>query len=602
MKPPRKAFILAAGLGTRMRPLTDQLPKPLMPFWGKPLLQHSIDLLKSWGVEDICINCHWKAEQVIQWVVNNPQDGVRISLSYEPELLGSGGVFPKASWAIDDKPFWVLNSDVVAKVDPARLLKAYNKKSIAALWMKDDCGPCTVDLKNGRVSNFRSKSPGGKNTATFTGLHLMNPAVLKYLPPEGFSSIITAYQKAMKAGWKVEGVTVPKSYWSDLGRPETYLEAHLECRPKSLHSSISKTAKVSPKAEIINSVIWDHADIRAGAKVHHAVVGEHCIVRGSVEHIAVPAAIVLKVTEQHILSAWKWNLAGTTASLLAPRASNRSFIRLSSAKASAILIRYQSERAENLQYAEHTRFLSKRGVRVPALLADAPAEGFSIYEDLGTKDLLAAVEKASDSKKETFYKAALDEIVLFHQQQPKTLKLEPAFTPKVYAWEHDYFISHFLKGHLQWNDKQIAPLHTVLKKAAQNLNKQPKVLIHRDLQSTNIMLTKDRPAFIDYQGMRMGAAAYDIASFLADPYVSLSETLQNKLISHYEDQSGSAIREIYPYACIQRLGQALGAYARLGTTPGTERFIEHIPEATKQLNRAIKSLDLKIKISIGAFH
>ena len=112
-----------------MRPLTDQLPKPLMPFWGKPLLQHSIDLLKSWGVEDLCINCHWKAEQIIQWCVEHPQDGVRISLSHEPELLGTGGVFPKASWAIGNQPFVVLNSDVLTQVDPAPLLKAYNKKS-----------------------------------------------------------------------------------------------------------------------------------------------------------------------------------------------------------------------------------------------------------------------------------------------------------------------------------------------------------------------------------------------------------------------------------------------------------------------------------------
>ena len=109
----RKAVVLAAGLGTRLRPFTCVTPKPLMPVWGEPMLARIVNLLRERGVDDIVVNCHYLHEQVEAWCADN---GCRAS--YEPEILGTGGVLnPLRGW-IGDEPFYLVNGDVVVENVP----------------------------------------------------------------------------------------------------------------------------------------------------------------------------------------------------------------------------------------------------------------------------------------------------------------------------------------------------------------------------------------------------------------------------------------------------------------------------------------------------
>ena len=106
----KKAIVLAAGLGTRLRPLTGVTPKPLMPVWGEPMLARIVNLLRSWGVDDTVVNCHYLHEQVEAWCAAN---GCRAS--YEPEILGTGGVLnPLRDWIGDDE-FYLVNGDIVVE-------------------------------------------------------------------------------------------------------------------------------------------------------------------------------------------------------------------------------------------------------------------------------------------------------------------------------------------------------------------------------------------------------------------------------------------------------------------------------------------------------
>ena len=159
-----------------MEPLTLETPKPLMPFWGKPILQHTIELLSSWGVEEILVNCHHRADAIMAWLIAYEASGVKINISYEPEILGTGGALAHAAWWIDERPFWMINADVVARLDPGAILRAYRhpEKPITALWMHPDRGPRTVAMDHSQITNFQAAQPGSEGTYTFCGLQLLD--------------------------------------------------------------------------------------------------------------------------------------------------------------------------------------------------------------------------------------------------------------------------------------------------------------------------------------------------------------------------------------------------------------------------------------------
>ncbi|MBU1910142.1 MAG: phosphotransferase, partial [Verrucomicrobia bacterium] len=125
------------------------------------------------------------------------------------------------------------------------------------------------------------------------------------------------------------------------------------------------------------------------------------------------------------------------------------------------------------------------------------------------------------------------------------------------------------------------------------LNRAPAVLLHRDLQSSNILLRAGRPVFIDFQGMRFGPAAYDLASLLCDPYVELPPALQDELLEYYtarRPKDLSAPSLFWP-AAVERLVQALGAFGRLSVQPGLGTFAEFIPPALRLLRRALERIE-----------
>ena len=153
MNIPRKAIVLAAGFGSRLLPLTLLKPKPLFPVWGKPVLGHTLELLHRWGVREVLINAHHQADQILAYLQSRPVKGLKYQVSFEPDILGTGGVLPKACWFLDDRPFWMLNADVMADLDCIPLIKAFEKKSaIASLWLHPERGPRTVEHRDGLVS------------------------------------------------------------------------------------------------------------------------------------------------------------------------------------------------------------------------------------------------------------------------------------------------------------------------------------------------------------------------------------------------------------------------------------------------------------------
>ena len=594
-----------------MLPLSRDLPKPLMPLWGTPILERVLNLLKRWGVREVIINLHHQPDEIFALGRSLSRRDFQINFSFEPDILGTGGALRRAEWFLGHppEPFWLVNSDIVADLEPNAILNAFaSRRCVAAAWLHPTLGPRTVEMSKGWITSFQSAHAGAEGTYTFCGATLLSPQILKFLPTGGFAGIIPACERAMKKGLRVAGVCVPGAVWADVGTPGQYLDAHRQRRKqRGVFSAIGRGVIRERNVQIVNSVIWDHAILRAGAVIENAVVGRGTEVSGSVRHIAMRADQALDAEERTALEAFGFAPAHGTAYPMGPRGSDRTFTRIRGGTSSFILMRYHLKRAENGLYCEHARRLRRIGLPVPQVFLDRPDQQLALFEDLGDTSLQDWVVGQSATAIRRKYEQVLDSVLTLHEKGTRQARKErwtlmPPFDERLYAWERGLFAEQFLEKRLRLPARQIAGITRDLARAGAKLIRTPRVLIHRDLQSSNIFLVDatsgsraaiQRPFLIDFQGMRFGAAAYDLASLLCDPYVSLPESTQEELLDAYAGQSidPNATTEIFWWAAIERLAQALGAYARLGQIPGMQAFCRHIAPAVVMMRRALTHLD-----------
>jgi len=191
------------------------------------VLGHILDMLSRWDVEDVLINLHHQPEAICDYVRRRPASRPRVALSFEPDILGTGGALRHAAWFLDAQPFWMINADIAADLDPRALITAFHQRQVlAALWLNAARGPRTVEMTGGRITNFASSRPGTEGTYTFCGLQLLSPRILGFIPKKGFATIVQAYRQACAHARKIAGVCVAHSYWADIGTPDGYLQAH----------------------------------------------------------------------------------------------------------------------------------------------------------------------------------------------------------------------------------------------------------------------------------------------------------------------------------------------------------------------------------------
>lgn len=600
MKTPRKAFVLAAGFGTRLLPLTRETPKPLLPIWNVPNLERILAMLRGWGVRDVLVNIHHRADRMFEYLRARPVDELRIAISFEPEILGTGGALRKAEWFFEGTaPVWVINGDIAADLDPRPLLRAcQSRRVIAAAWVHGAAGPRTVEVARGRIVNFRSKQPGARGTFTFCGAQLVNPKLLDpsagYLKyPAAFESLIDAYERAQADGWHVAGVESPNSFWADIGTPAQLLACHRALAGGAAFVAQDPTATVHPSATVTNSIICAGATLGPHAQVSNAIIAPGTHVNTPVRYLALPARAAFGPAELAAIRAMKWQADAVTALPLGPRGSSRTYTRIAQGDRTAMLVHYDPARVENTLHAGHTRFLRTLGVSVPRVRVDRPKDNVVIFENLGDDSLLHWQQRRATREIQQMYARILRMLVIFHEHgaaASAALPLSPAFGPRLYKWERDYFAEELLRKRERQAEGCIAKILHELSGVERRLSQAAPVLLHRDLQSSNIFIRAGRPWFIDYQGMRLGPAVYDLASLLYDPYVELPESTVQALVRDYaaQSQSGDAVTELFYYGAIQRLIQALGAYAKLGAASATRAFAQHIPAARRMLARALR--------------
>ncbi len=273
--------------------------------------------------------------------------------------------------------------------------------------------------------------------------------------------------------------------------------------------------------------------------------------------------------------------------------SDRKFyrIRLGSTQ-SVILVKYSAAREENLRYAQIALFLDRLGVRVPQIYYHDQAEGLLWMEDLGDRDLFSFESETWDVRRR-LYESALNEVHILHREGIQRLadagiSVEKEFDAQLYLWEQRYFFENCVGRYFAVPPQEIEPWsrHPSLRHAAGELGARPRVLVHRDFQSQNIIIHEGAAALIDFQGLRPGLAAYDIASLLYDPYVELTEQQRGELAGYYLEGAGNReenFLHVLRLCAMQRLMQALGAYAFLGIERGKSDFLKYIPRAIESL-------------------
>jgi NDP-sugar pyrophosphorylase family protein len=233
-----KAMILAAGLGTRLRPLTDDRPKALVEVAGRTLLEITLARLREFGVQEAIINVHHFADKVIDHLKARGNFGMRIEVSREDVLLDTGGGLKKAGWffAGDEEPFLLHNVDVLSTIDLGRMVEFHKTtKALATLAVqKRESSRYLLFDRSGALCG-RRKGKGQPDeivralaelpALAFSGVHVISPRMLTMWREDGVFSIIDSYLRLAGEGEKVMAFPADEYYWLDLGRPESVQRA-----------------------------------------------------------------------------------------------------------------------------------------------------------------------------------------------------------------------------------------------------------------------------------------------------------------------------------------------------------------------------------------
>jgi mannose-1-phosphate guanylyltransferase len=291
-----KAVILAAGLGTRMRPLTDKTAKPALPVLNEPLIVRTLRELKRAGVSEVMINLHHRPD-TIRAAIPSGELGLKIKYSRETAILGTGGALRKVRSWVGRDPLFVVNGDVIFDFDLKAMAACHRRTdALATLALKANPSPAkykpVVTDRTGRILSIRGLPSSRKGTVSlFASVHIIEPVILDRLPPGESDTVGDLYIPLLREGTHLQGVR-QNGVWHDLGSPSGYLKAQMRLladrgRKRSvlidpsvrlgkgarvIRSVVGPGCVIEPSARIEGSVLWDGALVKSGASVKNCIV------------------------------------------------------------------------------------------------------------------------------------------------------------------------------------------------------------------------------------------------------------------------------------------------------------------------------------------
>jgi aminoglycoside/choline kinase family phosphotransferase/dTDP-glucose pyrophosphorylase len=540
-----KAMILAAGLGTRLRPFTNHTPKPLFSIAGRPLLDIIIRDLQKAGCTAVIINTH-HLHQKIEEFISAQRYTLPVFTRFEPQILGTGGAIKNVGDFWDDQPFLVINGDIVTEIDFREVFEFHCRHHYpATLVLCDDPEFNTVSVADGDwITAFLDRSnTAGRASAgllTFTGIQVLEPEVLDYIPENTGSSIIDVFRQLLANGRKIKACIAKKDIWKDIGTPQRYRAA-----------TVQRTLP-----QVFRQVFPDQQDC--------------------------PSRID------------RVKLKGD--------GSERRWYRLQAGRHSLILvdhgIRATPLTSEVDSFVQIGCHLHRRGVPVPKIYFYDTFAGLVVLEDLGDTDLQQVV-RTSDSIDTiiTIYKRVIEQLIRLSQWGAGGFDRSWAYQTPTYDHtlilekECRYFVEAFLNGYLGFKVSFADHRNEFSALARRTLRYPTTGFMHRDMQSRNIMIKAQAVYFIDFQGGRLGPIQYDLASLLIDPYVELPRPVQTELLNYAMEVLAAVttleaqkFRVCYRYCRLTRNLQILGAFGYLSKVKGKRYFEKYIPAAVRSLN------------------
>jgi NDP-sugar pyrophosphorylase family protein/aminoglycoside/choline kinase family phosphotransferase len=595
------AFVLAAGMGERLRPFTMHLPKPLLPIRGQHLLSRTLDRVSALGVDRIGMNLFHKPEAITAWLETSPYRG-RVHCFTENALLGTGGALKHAEPFLRERTFLVHNSDILSDIDLDALVTAHRASGNIATLALHECpafNKIAVD-DAGRIAGVGEVAvgTGAVRILAFTGIAVYEPKFLDVLPP-GASSVVDSWLDAIRAGSTVGGIDVTGALWHDIGSPASYAAAVIDTLRREGewlyvardaqgsrvdldgYIAIEEACTFGEGSALRNCIVLPGTHVDAAARFENAIVGRGCHVR---------------LDEQEFLG----QCATEFGIPIGVGGSGRRYYRFRENGETAVRMVCPPDEVDYERHMAYSQFFVRHGIPVPRLLRHEPETRRADFEDLGDLSLYNYLQFPRTADEiEAMYGQVLACLVPLHADatrevdQCELLATRP-FDFDYFRWETAYFLERFVEGLCRRTLADRDALNGEFEHLARLADALPKAIIHRDFQSQNIMVTQGVPRFIDYQGARMGPRAYDIAAVLWDPYYRLDDAMRERLLARYIELrrlregdafSTPAFVDALLICRLQRHMQALGAYGFLSTVRGKLYFQKYIPEGLRLLRQ-----------------
>ena len=298
MNSKNKAMVLAAGLGTRLRPLTDLISKPMTPIVNKPVMEHIIELLVEHGFDEVVCNLHWYPEAIKDYFGDGSKYNIKISYSYEPELLGTAGGVKKVEAFFEGQTFLILSGDALTDIDLTELMDFHRKKGgICTLVLTEVDDPSQYGVvitdDESRITGFQEKPLMGeaKSRLANSGIYVFEPDIFSHIPYGSFYDFgRDLYPKLLKAGIAYYGYKHDR-YWNDVGSLDQYQQGNFDALEGKVKLNIpgmqinegiwlGKNCRIEEDVVMIPPiVIGNNCTIKKGAKLYGPIIiGDNTII------------------------------------------------------------------------------------------------------------------------------------------------------------------------------------------------------------------------------------------------------------------------------------------------------------------------------------
>ncbi|MBT8036223.1 MAG: NTP transferase domain-containing protein [Verrucomicrobiae bacterium] len=285
-----KAFILGAGLGTRLQPLTKVLPKPLVPIFHEPMANYALRHCQSVGITNFAINTHHIPEAWQQTYPNGEFNGSPLSFFHEEVLLETGGGIRNIASFIGEDPLLVYNGDILTNIDISELITRHQASgNIATLALRSSGTICNVNLSGDKISDMRNILGNTPGTHQFTGIYCIEPEILNLIPDGEVVSIVPAFIHLIQQG-KLGAAVLDHGDWFDIGNIPAYhaihqhlrtgrddaihpdAQIHPDARVESDSCIIGPQATIGAGAQLQNTIVWPKATVEAKSTLDHAII------------------------------------------------------------------------------------------------------------------------------------------------------------------------------------------------------------------------------------------------------------------------------------------------------------------------------------------